>query len=159
MIVKLTVNGRPTEWEVDNGELLLDSLRGAGFLGVKRGCETATCGACVVLVDGRPMYSCVLFTGSMEGRSITTIEGLGTPNDPHPIQQAFVDEAGVQCGFCVPGIVLSAKALLDENPRPTEAEAREALDGHLCRCTGYVKQVKAVLTAADRLGGEGRADG
>jgi len=155
MIVKVTINAQPRELEVETGELLLDSLRNAGYLGVKRGCETATCGSCVVLVDGVPKYSCVLFAGSMEGHEITTIEGLGTPNAPHPIMEAFAEEAGVQCGYCVPGMVLSAKALLDGNPKPTEAEVREALDGHLCRCTGYVKQVKAVMKAADRMAGQG----
>jgi carbon-monoxide dehydrogenase small subunit len=159
VIVKATINGLATELEVETGELLLDALRNAGYHGVKRGCETATCGSCVVLVDGTPKYSCALFAGMVEGRRITTIEGLGTPNAPHPLMEALVEEGGVQCGYCVPGIVLSAKALLDENPRPTEGEVREALDGHLCRCTGYGKQVKAVLKAADRLSGEGGTHG
>ena len=154
MNVSLTINGQPRELEIPAGETLLDALRAAGTLGVKRGCETGTCGSCVVLVDGRPFYSCLLFAAAMEGRQITTIEALGTVSAdevPHPIIDSFAREAGVQCGYCVPGMVLTTKALLDENPAPTEAEVRQALDGHLCRCTGYVKQIKAVLRAAEIL--------
>jgi carbon-monoxide dehydrogenase small subunit len=149
MKIELTLNGRSRSLEVDPGETLLDTLRGAGCTGVKRGCEAGTCGSCVVLVDGVPRYSCLIFAASMGGRNVTTIEALGTPTEPHPIMRAFAEEAGVQCGYCVPGMVLTTKALLDENPQPTEGEVKEALDGHLCRCTGYVKQIKAVLRAAE----------
>jgi carbon-monoxide dehydrogenase small subunit len=146
--VALTLNGTPRTLLVEAGEILLDALRSAGCFGVKRGCETGICGSCVVLVDGAPRYSCLLFAAGQAGRSITTIEALDTPDARDPILQAFVDEAAVQCGYCVPGMVLSTKALLDQNPDPTEEDVKGALDGHLCRCTGYVKQVKAVLRAA-----------
>ena len=156
MTVTMTINGSPHVLEVEPGEILLDTLRREGFHGVKRGCETATCGSCVVLVDNVPHFSCAMYAASMEGRSITTIEAMGTPNEPHPIMQAFMEEAGVQCGYCIPGMLLSTKALLDENPHPTEPEVREALDAHLCRCTGYVKQVKGVMRAAELMAAKGK---
>jgi carbon-monoxide dehydrogenase small subunit len=151
MRIALTVNGQARELEVAAGETLLDALRGAGYTGVKRGCEAGTCGSCVVLLDGTPSFSCMLFAATVEGRKVTTIEALGDPNQPHPIMQAFAEEAGVQCGYCVPGMVLTTQALLAEKPRPSEAEVKDALDGHLCRCTGYVKQVRAVLRASQLL--------
>ncbi len=154
MEIKLTINEQPATLCVEPGELLLDALRDAGFVGVKRGCETGTCGSCVVLLDGLPHYSCLLFAASVAGRSLTTIEALGTPDDPHPILEAYAREAAVQCGYCIPGMALSTKALLDEKPKPTEEEVKRALDGHLCRCTGYVKQIKAVLRAAQILNKE-----
>lgn len=153
MNIYLTINGMARELEARPGQTLLDLLREAGYSGVKRGCESGTCGSCVVLVDGVPHYSCLVFAASAAHRQVTTVEGLGTPAEPHPIMQAFAEEAGVQCGYCVPGMVLTAKALLDENPSPSEQEVREAIDGHLCRCTGYVKQVKAVMRAAELLAG------
>jgi len=159
MTANIEVNGAPRALEVDPGETLLDALRAAGFKGVKRGCENGTCGSCVVLLDGVPHFSCLLLAAALDGRKVTTIEGLGTPDAPHPIMRAFAEEAGVQCGYCTPGMVLSAKALLDAGPRPTEAEVREAFDGHLCRCTGYVKQVQAVLRAAAELGNTGTGTG
>jgi aerobic-type carbon monoxide dehydrogenase small subunit (CoxS/CutS family) len=148
MKVALIINRKLHELTVAPGETLLDALRRAGFTGVKRGCEEGTCGSCVVLVDGVPSYSCMLLAAGQDGRQITTIEGLGSVERPHPIAQAFAEEAGVQCGYCVPAMVLSTKALLDERPDPTEQEIRAALDGHLCRCTGYVKQIRAVQRAA-----------
>jgi len=147
--LSLTINGAPRELEVEPGDTLLDTLRELGYHGVKRGCEAGTCGSCVVLVDGEPRFSCILLSATLAGASVTTVEGLGSPERPHPIMQAFAEEAGVQCGYCVPGMVLSTKALLEEVERPTEHEVKEALDAHLCRCTGYVKQIKAVLRAAD----------
>lgn len=152
MKIELTINGAARALEAKPGETLLDALRTAGYMGVKRGCETGTCGSCVVLLDGAPHYSCLLFAASVAGREVVTIEAFdhkGTGEPAHPIIQAFVEEAGVQCGYCVPGMVLTTKSLLDANPRPSEEDARDALDGHLCRCTGYVKQIKAVLRAAD----------
>jgi carbon-monoxide dehydrogenase small subunit len=146
MIVQLKINDAPRELAIDPGATLLDALRDAGYLGVKRGCEAGTCGSCVVLVDGQPHYSCLLFAAAMEGRSLTTIEACDSDD---LIISAFADGAAVQCGYCVPGMVLSTKALLRENPDPTEEQIRRALDGHLCRCTGYVKQIKAVLRAAE----------
>jgi aerobic-type carbon monoxide dehydrogenase small subunit (CoxS/CutS family) len=157
MRVNLTINGAAEALEVRPGAMLLDLLREHGYMGVKRGCEAGTCGSCVVLIDGEPRYSCLLFAAGLEGRSVTTIEGLGTPTDPHPLMESFVDEAAVQCGYCVPAMILSAKALLDERVDPDEEQVKQALDGHLCRCTGYVKQIKAVLRAAERLR-EGRRD-
>ncbi len=152
--VNLKLNGAGAELVASPGQTLLDALRANGHLAVKRGCGEGTCGSCVVLVDGVPLYSCLLFAAGMEGREITTSEALDRPGvgeQPHPIIQAFVEEAGVQCGYCVPGMALSTKVLLEQNPEPSEDEARRALDGHLCRCTGYVKQIKAVLRAAELL--------
>jgi carbon-monoxide dehydrogenase small subunit len=152
--LSLTINDRPTVLEVEPGELLLDTLRDAGYHGVKRGCEAGTCGSCVVLVDGVPQFSCLLLSATLAARKVTTVEALGSPEHPHPIMSAYAEEAGVQCGYCIPGMVLTTKALLDETPRPTEEQVKEALDGHLCRCTGYVKQLKAVQRAAELLSPE-----
>ncbi len=154
MRIALTINSELRELEVAPGETLLDALRGAGYTGVKRGCEAGTCGSCVVLLDGTPSFSCLLFAAACEGRKVTTIEALGAPNRPHVIMSAFAEEAGVQCGYCVPGMVLTTHALLEQNASPSEEEVRGALDGHLCRCTGYVKQVRAILKAAERLAEE-----
>ena len=154
MVIELTINDEPATLFVEPDELLLDALRDAGYVGTKRGCETGTCGSCVVLLDGKPHYSCLLFAATAQGRDVTTIESMGTPTDPHPILEAFAREAAVQCGYCIPGMALTTKALLDENPKPTEVEVRRALDGHLCRCTGYVKQIKAVLRAAQIINKE-----
>jgi carbon-monoxide dehydrogenase small subunit len=152
MKLELTLNGVPRTLEVAPDALLLDVLRDvAGCRSVKRGCEAGDCGACTVLVDGRPLASCMLLAGQVAGRSLTTVEGLGTPERPHPLMTALVEAGAVQCGFCIPGVILSAKALLDENPNPTAEDVKAALDGHLCRCTGYVKQIEAVLAAAARL--------
>jgi len=158
MRVELTINGVPRVFEVPPETRLIDLLREqAGCRSVKRGCESGDCGACTVLVDGRPLASCLLLAGQVAGRRITTVEGLGTPDRPHPLMTALVEAGAVQCGFCIPGMILSAKALLDENPNPTAQDVREALDGHLCRCTGYVKPIEAVLEAAARMrvAGEG----
>jgi aerobic-type carbon monoxide dehydrogenase small subunit (CoxS/CutS family) len=153
MKLHVTINGAARELVIAARDLLIDVLRDAGYTSVKRGCETGDCGACAILLDGVPVESCVLFAAQAEGRAITTVEGLGTADRPHPLQVAFADTGAVQCGFCTPGMLLSAKALLDENPAPTEADVREALDGHLCRCTGYVKPIEAVLRAAEVLRG------
>ena len=154
MKVSFTLNGKPVVYEAGPDEMLLEVLRREGWTGVKRGCEDNNCGACTVIVDGRTMLSCSLFAGQVEGREVTTIEGLGEPAAPHFIQQAFVDTAAVQCGFCMPGMILSTKSLLDENPHPDGEEIREALDGNLCRCTGYVKIYDAVNRAAELLAEE-----
>ena len=159
MKLTATINGVARTLEVAPNALLIDVLRDAGYTSVKRGCETGDCGACTVLVDGVPLASCVLFAGQVEGRALTTVEGLGTPERPHPLMEAMVDAGAVQCGFCTPGMILSAKALLDENPSPTAADVRDALDGHLCRCTGYVKQIEAVLDAAARQRRDAAAPG
>lgn len=155
MKIELTLNGARRALDAEPDELLATALRRHGLEGLKRGCQDGSCGACTVLLDGKAVRSCLLFAAQAEGREVTTIEGLGTIEEPHPLQQAFVDHAAVQCGYCVPGMILSAKALLDERPSPGREEILAALDGNLCRCTGYVKQVEAVEDAARRLA-EGR---
>jgi len=128
---------------------LLRTLRNElGLTGAKLGCGTGRCGACTVLMDGKAALSCLTLAARAEGKKITTIEGLATGLKLHPLQEAFVKSGAIQCGFCMPGMILSAKALLDENPNPTEEEVRKALSGNLCRCSGYVKTVKAVMEAA-----------
>jgi putative selenate reductase molybdopterin-binding subunit len=149
--IDLTINGRERHAEVEARTTLLEMLRREGFWGAKHGCETGECGACAVLVDGRPVNSCLALAVRAQGRSIVTVEGLGGPDALHPIQEAFVDTGAIQCGYCTPGMELAAKALLDAVPDPTEDEVRDALAGCLCRCTGYVKPVEAVLRAAGRL--------
>jgi aerobic-type carbon monoxide dehydrogenase small subunit (CoxS/CutS family) len=151
MSIVININGADRRMRVQPDDYLSDILRREGFKGVKKGCATGDCGTCTILLDGKPVLSCLLFAAQAHGRKITTIEGLGTPNRPHPLQEAFVETGAVQCGYCIPGMVLSAKALLDEDPDPDEATIRRALDGNLCRCTGYVKQVEAVHLAAKRL--------
>ena len=148
MQLHLTVNGKPRSWTIAPGALLLDVLRREAHFGVKRGCETGECGACAVLVDGRVINSCLMFAAQAEGREIVTIEGIAQDGRLDPLQEAFLDQGAVQCGFCTGGMIVSARALLDRNPDPTEDQVREALSGHLCRCTGYKKPVEAVLAAA-----------
>ena len=145
------VNGRSYEELVPANMTLLELLRDRlGLTGTKRGCSASgNCGACTVLLDGKPTLSCVTLAWSARDREVVTIEGLAKNGSLHPIQQAFLDYGAVQCGYCTPGMVLSAKALLDQNPDPNEREVREALAGNLCRCTGYVKIVEAVLAAAE----------
>ena len=150
MELHLSVNGVSLNWSIAPGELLLDVLRRQGYFGVKRGCEMGECGACAVLVDGKPINSCLMFAAQAEGRQILTIEGVAVDGKLDPVQEAFLDHGAVQCGFCTPGIVISAKALLDRCPDPSEDQVREALAGHLCRCTGYQKPVEAILAAASK---------
>ena len=148
-IVQLTVNEEPREIAVEPWWTLLDVLRDQLELtGAKKGCDRGDCGACTVLLDGKPIVSCTTLAVQANGRCVTTIEGLMLDGQPHRLQQAFVDAGAVQCGFCTPGMVLAAKALLDENPSPTEDDVREAIAGNLCRCTGYAKIVEAVLSVA-----------
>ena len=149
--ITVTVNGEKKELSVKNGEFLLDALRRHGWKGTKKGCDTGECGSCAVILNGRSVLGCLAPAGTAHGGEITTIEGLGSVHNPHPLQEAFVEAGAVQCGFCIPGMILSSKHLLDRMPNPTEAEIRKALDGNLCRCTGYVKQVEAVRMAAKRL--------
>lgn len=148
MEIHLLVNGAPRTFRIGASDLLADVLRREGYESVKKGCGEGTCGACTVLVDGVPRLSCILFAAQVHGRHVTSVEALGTPLHPHSIQKAFVKAGAVQCGFCTPGMLLSTKALLERHPEPTEAHIKEALDGHLCRCTGYVKQIEAVQLAA-----------
>lgn len=147
--VTLTVNGVERTVSVPGETTLLELLREhLGLTGAKRGCDAGDCGACTVLVDERPVNACLMLAAQASGRAVLTIEGLATRSALHPIQAAFEAHAALQCGFCGPGVILSAKALLDENPEPTVAEIREALAGHLCRCTGYAKMIEAVRVAA-----------
>jgi aerobic-type carbon monoxide dehydrogenase small subunit (CoxS/CutS family) len=148
MELRLQVNGRPKDWSIAPGDLLLDVLRREGYFGVKRGCEKGECGACTVLLNGRPVNSCLVFAAQAEGQEILTIEGLALGENLDPLQEAFLDHGAVQCGFCSGGMILSAKALLERRANPTEEEVREALAGHYCRCTGYQKPVEAVLDVA-----------
>jgi carbon-monoxide dehydrogenase small subunit len=149
LIVKLDVNEESYEVNVEPHETLLDVLRNRlNLTGVKQGCSGGGCGACTVLLDGRPAYSCMVFAARAEGKKVTTIEGLAKGERLHPVQQAFVEYGAVQCGYCTPGQVLAAKALLDANLNPTRDEVKEAIVGNLCRCTGYVKIIKAILGAA-----------
>lgn len=147
--IELLINHRRYQVEVTPWDLLLNVLRDQlGLLGVKYGCGTGDCGACTVLVDGQALNSCLLLAIRLQGKEIITVEGLADGDKLHPLQQAFIDLGAVQCGYCTPGMLLSAKALLDENPNPTEEEIRQALAGNLCRCTGYKKIVEAVQAAA-----------
>jgi aerobic carbon-monoxide dehydrogenase small subunit len=151
--LQLRVNGRVHEVAADPTDRLLDVLREPlGLTGAKEGCGTGQCGSCTVLLDGRPVASCLVFAADAVGCEITTIEGLASADGRlHPLQQAFVEHGAVQCGFCTPGMILAAKAPLDRNPRPTDEEIDYALAGNLCRCTGYVKIREAVHAAARRL--------
>jgi carbon-monoxide dehydrogenase small subunit len=151
-IAAFTVNGNRYEVIIEPHMLLIDVLRDKlGFTGTKYACGAGDCGACTVLIDGEPSFSCLTLAIMAKGKSILTIEGLADGTELHPIQQAFVDKGAVQCGFCTPGMVLSAKALLDENPDPTRDEIKSALAGNLCRCTGYVKIIDAVEAAAGAM--------
>jgi aerobic-type carbon monoxide dehydrogenase small subunit (CoxS/CutS family) len=145
----LEVNGIAYPLEVAPGTTLLYAVRdGVGLTGAKEGCDDSECGACMMLLDGKPVNSCSYLALQAEGREVTTVEGLGDAGELAPLQRAFLEHGGVQCGFCTPGMLISATSLLDRNPQPTEDEARIALSGNLCRCTGYDGIVKAVLAAA-----------
>jgi len=147
--IRLRVNGAAHELEVKPWATLLDTLReDLGLTGTKEGCGQGECGACTVLMDGKPVNSCLILAMEAQGKEIVTIEGLANGTDLHPIQQAFVERGGMQCGFCTPGMILSAKALLSKEPQPSEEQIREAVAGNLCRCTGYVNILKAIGEAA-----------
>ncbi|MCC7035307.1 MAG: (2Fe-2S)-binding protein [Acidobacteria bacterium] len=148
----LTVNGEPAEGLVDASRTLLEALReDLQLTGTKHGCELGECGACAVLVDGEPVLSCLVLAVECDGRRIDTVEGLQSRDTLHPLQDAFADLGGSQCGYCTPGILMTAKALLDRHAAPTRDEIREALAGNLCRCTGYLQIVEAVEKAAEQL--------
>jgi aerobic carbon-monoxide dehydrogenase small subunit len=148
-LLNCTVNGEEHEVLADTRDTLLDLLRDRlGLTGTKEGCGNGNCGTCTVLLDGAPVNACLVLACEAPGRSIVTIEGLATGDALHPLQQALVAHGGTQCGFCTPGILISAKALLDENPKPTDAEIRRAIAGNLCRCTGYGKIVEAIAAVA-----------
>ncbi len=171
MLLEFTCNGKPVRLEAEGSMRALDLLRDLlGLTGTKEGCGRGECGACTILLDGSPVNACLLFAAKLQGRTVLTVEGLaslgrdgdgkaGAPAGEaggaslHPLQVAFLEEGAVQCGYCTPGMLLSAKALLDRIPRPASAEIEEALSGNLCRCTGYAKIVKAVLRAAEAMAG------
>jgi carbon-monoxide dehydrogenase small subunit len=153
-IINLRLNGHPHEIAVEPNWTLLETVRETlGYTGSKEGCGTGDCGACSMIVDGRLITSCLMLAPQADGRTVTTIEGLSENGTLHPVQQAFVETGGVQCGFCTPGMVMAAAALLENNPGPTLEEIREGLAGNLCRCTGYTKIFEAVQLAAERMRG------
>ncbi|MBN2124561.1 MAG: (2Fe-2S)-binding protein [Deltaproteobacteria bacterium] len=152
--ITLIINGEKHDIEVKPFWSLLYVIRDKlGLIGTKLGCNSGECGACTVLVGGKPVNSCLMIAAQADGKEITTIEGLEKDGELHPLQQAFIDHFAVQCGYCTPGVILSAKALLDAKPNPNETEVRETIKGHLCRCTGYVKIVESIL-ACTKEGGE-----
>jgi len=149
-LIALTINGDPRELYIDTRRTLLDVLRNElSLMGAHRGCDAGDCGACTIMVDGLPMTSCLLLAADWDGAEILTVEGVSAEGKMHPLQQALVEKGGIQCGFCTPGFVMSSLALLQENPTPTEAKIRAALAGNLCRCTGYVKIIEAVMSISN----------
>jgi carbon-monoxide dehydrogenase small subunit len=151
MQINLTINGAEHTSDVEPRHLLVDYIRGTGNTGTHIGCDTTSCGACTVLVDGTPMKTCTMFAVQANGASITTVEGLKQNGTLHPIQVAFKEKHGLQCGFCTPGMMLTSAALLEENSDPSEDDVRWAISGNLCRCTGYVNIVKAVQHAGELI--------
>jgi len=151
-LISLTVNGKVYEVAVKPNQTLVDFLRDElDLIGTKKGCEMGDCGSCTVLMDGRPVNSCLVLAVQANGREIQTIEGLESPEGLHPIQKAFVDKGAIQCGFCTPGMILTAKSLLEKNPSPDRDEIRRAISGNLCRCTGYQKIVDAIEAASAQM--------
>lgn len=152
--ISLTVNNRVYDITVESDEMLIDVLREKlGLTGTKKGCGTGDCGACTIIMDGRAVTSCIILAVASNGKEIITIEGLEDTGERHPIQDAFIKHGAIQCGFCTPGMVLSAKVLLDANPNPTEEDVRIGIAGNLCRCTGYTKIVQAILAVASEYQG------
>ncbi len=150
--IQMTLNGKSITLEVPSHRLLLDLLRDEiGLIGTKEGCGTGDCGACTVFLDGKPVNSCLILSGELDGAELVTIEGLKIGPELHPIQKAFIQDGGAQCGYCTPGMLMMAKSFLDENLNPTDEDIRFALSGNLCRCTGYAKIVQAVQDAAAEL--------
>ena len=154
--ISMVVNGESVVIRTSPHRTLLSILReDLGLTGVKEGCGVGECGACTILMDGKTVNACLVLAPKMDGATITTIEGLSEGEELHPLQRAFIEHGAVQCGFCTPGMILSAKALLDENPHPTRLEIREGISGNLCRCTGYQQIVDAIESVVKREGGEG----
>jgi len=152
--ISFTLNGRLQEIDVEPNELLLDVIRERlGLTGAKRSCDVQVCGACTLLLDGRPISASTTLAFEVRGRSLMTIEGLAENGKLHPLQDCFIEYGGFQCGFCTPGMILAAKALLDENPDPTEEELKHFMHGNICRCTGYKKIIESIMAAAKRIRG------
>lgn len=152
--IKLTVNGTLYELSVQPWEALVEVIRDSlGLTGTKEGCGLGECGACTVIMDGKPVNSCLVLAVEADGKQITTIEGLADDDKLHPLQEAFIEEGGMQCGFCTPGMIMSAKALLDKNPDPDEEEIRQGIAGNICRCTGYTKIIASIKAAARTVQG------
>ena len=151
-LMKFNVNGVNYEEEIDHRRTLLELLReNLGLLGTHKGCDEGQCGACTVLVDGKAVNSCLVLAASVQGKQITTIEGLAEGEKLHPIQEAFVETGAIQCGFCSPGMIMVTKAFLDKHPTPTEEDAKRAISGNLCRCTGYFQIIEAVMKASEKM--------
>ena len=158
-IIKFTLNKEPVEVLVEENLSLLDLIRDVlGLTGTKKGCEEAECGACTVMIDGAPVNSCCTLAMEVNGHEVLTVEGIAEEGMLHPIQKKFIEKWAFQCGYCTPGMIMSAKALLDHNPNPTETEVREAIEGNLCRCTGYAKYVEAILEVAKEMREEAAAN-
>ena len=153
--LEFVLNGQPASVEVDAGKMLADVLRDdLGMKSVKKACDEGECGACTVVMDGLAVASCIMPAGRVQGAQITTVEGLARGGQLHPLQEAFLEEGAVQCGYCTGGMLMSAKALVDAQPQPTRQEAREAISGNICRCTGYRKIISAIVRAADEISNE-----
>jgi carbon-monoxide dehydrogenase small subunit len=150
-MITLNVNGRAHHVALAPNVTLLTALRDLGYVDVKCGCEKGDCGACAVLFNGEPVNSCLVLAWQAQGAEIVTLAGLGTADHPHPLQAAFADTGAIQCGYCTPGMIIAAKALLDHNPHPTEEDIRKSIAGNLCRCTGYGHIVEAIQVAADKM--------
>ncbi|MEW6376935.1 MAG: (2Fe-2S)-binding protein [Thermodesulfobacteriota bacterium] len=154
LAIKFILNGREVEVEVPPNWTLLRLLREKlGLTGTKEGCGIGECGACTVLLDGMPVHSCLLLSPKVGGKEVRTVEGLGSRESLHPLQRSFIDHGAVQCGFCTPGILMSSKALLEKNPHPSRDEIKEAISGHLCRCTGYSQIIEAIEALKEDVGG------
>ncbi len=152
--IKVKINNEEKTLTIKLNERLVDVLRAAGYKGIKKGCYQGSCGACTVLINGRPMNSCMIPAAAVDGAEITTIEGLGDNDNLHPLQESILETGGVQCGYCTPGFLISSYALLKSNPSPNMDEIKRATDGNLCRCTGYVKKLEAVALAAKKIRGD-----
>ncbi len=155
--ITFTLNGRERSFDIEPDETLIDLLRRSNLTGTKRGCDTGMCGSCAVIMDDRAVNACILFAFQADGRTIETIEGVGDFDSPHPLQTAMADTGAVQCGFCTPGIVMTANALLRQKPDAAEEDFNQHLDGNLCRCTGYVKIKEALLSCSARAADKGDA--